>query len=228
MRKPTRRLIVILGVVCAVGIVLSVCSAWQLSEWGDVREWWGLGLNLGTELVGAVLVYVALELVVVRAEKRDALKRRLLRELGSGVHDVAIAAAEELTRWGWLHDGSLQGANLEGAELEGAKLIKADLRGALLRGANLTGSALIGANLAGAELQYASLGKANLWLANLERARLSAANLESAALVQANLQGADLQEAKLQSANLRHAKYDGRTIWPEDFTPPPEAVKVEE
>jgi len=51
--------------------------------------------------------------------------------MGSGVRDVAVPAADELRRRGWLTDGSLRGANLSRADLRGANLREANLSGAL-------------------------------------------------------------------------------------------------
>ncbi len=114
--------------------------------------------------------------------------------------------------WAKLSETDLSGANLRGttlitAKLGGANLRRANLRGADLRGANLCEASLIGANLRGADLRGARLGKANLWDANLSRANLS--------------------ETNLREANLIKITYDDYTLWPEDFTPPSDAIKKE-
>lgn len=73
------------------------------------------------------------------------------------------------------------------------------------------------------------------WLRNgsVSKAHLKGANLQGANLWRANLQGAclefaNLQDAHLLGANLQGAKYNDNTVWPEGFTPPPRAVRVEE
>lgn len=92
-------------------------------------------------------------------------------------------------------------------------LQQAHLRGANLRGVNLEGADLQGANLADAMLMYANL---------------RGVNLQGADLQGANLMFAKLEDANLGDTNLAGAAYNQATRWPEGFTPPAEAVKVEE
>jgi uncharacterized protein YjbI with pentapeptide repeats len=164
-------------------------------------DWTGLALNLGAEMAGALVTYLLLQLVIGRREWSEAKKAELIAQLGSSVKDVAIAAAEELHREGWLHDGSLQRANLWGANLPGANLEKADLQEAIL---------------VKAILEEACLDKANL-----QGAHLNEANLQGTALQGANLAGADLQGAILLKANLQGTGFDGNTILPDgtNWTP---------
>jgi uncharacterized protein YjbI with pentapeptide repeats len=82
-------------------------------------------------------------------DQREAKKAELIAQMGSSVKDVAVAAAEELRRYGWLRDGSLQGADLARADLQGAFLVLTNLGGADLIAANLGGANLILANLEG-------------------------------------------------------------------------------
>ena len=95
------------------------------------KDWPGLLLNFGTEMAGAVVTYLLLELVIGRREEREAKleaekqqleakKADLIAQMGSQVQDVAIAAVEELRRHGWLTDGSLRGANLQGKPAKGS------------------------------------------------------------------------------------------------------------
>ena len=141
----------------------------------------GLGLGLATELVGAATLYLMLEIAVGGAEE----KARLIAEMSSGVRAIAVPALEKLTDRGWLYDGSLKEAQLQGANLQGADLTKANLQGANLAWANLQGADPILANLQGADL----------FMANLQGADLSKANLQEADLAGADLAGADLREA---------------------------------
>ena len=115
-----------------VGVVLLVLIglALALLQWAvsGIDDWKGLALNLGTEMIGAAVTYALFELVIERMERREAEKEELeakkadlIAQMGSGVKDVAVAAAEELRRHGWLYDGSLQGADLLGANLQGAR-----------------------------------------------------------------------------------------------------------
>jgi uncharacterized protein YjbI with pentapeptide repeats len=145
-------------------------------------DWEGLALNFGTEMAGAVVTYLLLELVIGRTERREAKKADLIAQMGSKAQDVAIAASEQLARCGWLYDGSLRGADLNGANLPGVWLVRADLQGAYLEGATLLRANLNGANLQGANLMGAELQRAALWGAKLKGGNLDGANLQGASL----------------------------------------------
>jgi uncharacterized protein YjbI with pentapeptide repeats len=200
--KSTARLRV--GVLLILIVVALASSLWAVWPW-PTGDWKGLALNLGTEMAGAVVTYALLELFIGGRERREAKKADLIAQMGSGVKDVAIAAAEELRRRGWLTDGSLQGANLHEAELPEANLSEADLQRAHLEGANLNEADLQGAHLEGAFLREAKLREASLFRASLQRAHLEGANLSEADLRDADLRDADLRGAKLIWANLRGA-----------------------
>lgn len=188
--------------IILVLVVVSVLSSfWAVLRTGD---WEGLALNFGTEIAGAVITYALLELFVGGIQQRDTKRTDLIAQLGSGVADVALAAAEELRRYGWLYDGSLRGARLPRANLSGAHLGNVDLRGADLTGSNL---------------QNADLHSANLILADLRAVNLVDANLSFADLYKANLIGAQLANANLSDADLRWAIYDRDTVWPSGFDP---------
>lgn len=222
--------------VGALGILLATAGMF-LGQSGH-SDWSGLLLNVGTELLGAAVVYAVFEVGIVGRLRREARARELqTREeqqwrerfaglLGSSVHDVAVAAAEELRRRGWLTDGSLQGsvlqqANLQGANLSGADLHEANLFGANLRGANLMVAELQEAVLQEVDLQEATLVEASLegaelFDANLQGALLEDADLEGANLSSANLRGANLMEANLRGAILGEAKFNENTTLPDD------------
>ena len=148
--------IVVLAVLVGGGFWLALVAA-ILSH-----DWPGLLLNLGTEIMGAVAIYLILNQFIEGRERREAEGRKaeqyksdVIRRMGSAVHDVAIEAAEEAKAHGWLYDGSLQGAYLVGADLRGALLIGADLERAYLVSADLRGAFLSCANLRGARLKAA-------------------------------------------------------------------------
>lgn len=183
--RTTRLLVVVLAVLAVPGLAVALLAAVR----GD--DWWGFWLNLGTELIGAVLVYILLQLFL----GRESRKRELIEKMGSTVHDVAIEAVEELRHRGWLSDGSLRGAHLVAAHLEGANLIFAHLERALLMDAHLEGAHLVAAHL--------------------ERAFLMAANLERAHLGAAHLEGAFLQDAHLEGVRLGGASFDETTTLPD-------------
>jgi hypothetical protein len=224
--KLRRWVLVGLGVGAAVSALL---GALPIGDYGK-----GLALNLATELAGALITYGLLELVIGRMERREAKreaekkefeakKADLIAQMGSSVKDVAVAAAEELGRYGWLIDGSLRGADLREANLQGASLYNAKLEGvrltwanlqeAYLGLANLRRADLGGANLQGAILTGANLQKANLFEANLQGVNLWVTNLQEANLDTADLQGASLQKANLQGANLAGANLQGARLW---------------
>ena len=206
--------------VLLILIVVALVSSLVALLWGN-QEWDGLALNFGTEMAGALVTYGLLELVIRRREEREARKEEreakkadLIAQMGSSVKDVAIAAAEELRRRGWLRDGSLTGATLARANLQGANLGGANLQGTNLSVANLQRAILSGANLQGAFLVGASLQGATLARANLQGADLFMANLQGAMLLGANLREAVLNEVTLPVAQSGH-----RTpIWPASQT----------
>ena len=87
--------------------------------------------------------------------------------MGSQIKDVAVSAAEELGRNGWLHNGSL-----EGAILKRATLANADLRGATLQCAELFHANIRGINFFLAKLEGADLRDATLFGVNFDNTRL--------------------------------------------------------
>jgi hypothetical protein len=204
MESTARLRVVVLLILIVMGLVSSLGTAWRTGDWE------GLFLNLGTEMLGAVATYVLLELFIGGRERREAKKAALIAQLGSSVKDVAVAAAEELQRHGWLYDGSLKWADLERANLQGAYLSDACLRRAWLPLANLQGADLSKANLKGADLSNADLQKAKL-----NKAGLVAANLFSANLQGATLKDAALQYARLEAANLQGATFSVYTTLPD-------------
>lgn len=67
-----RRWVAIVVVLFVAGLLVSVGVAWCSDDWP------GLFLNLGTEMVGAAVVYVLFERFLGQAEKREATKRELI------------------------------------------------------------------------------------------------------------------------------------------------------
>ena len=215
----------VLGILIAVALASSLLGV-ALSGW----DWGALLLNAGTEMAGAVTTYVLLEVVIGRREKHESEKASLIAEkanliarMGSSVQDVALAAAEELDRRGWLTDGSLRRARLCKANLPEVSLWKADLYNADLSDAVLKKANLGEANLENALLSEAKLQGAWLRQANLRNAFLYSANLFGAELVNADLRGADLREAILYGAEFYGAKFDETTILPDGTKWTPES-----
>ncbi len=250
MSRTSRRILIVVAAVFAVGFLLALLTAWFCDDWS------GLLLNSGTEMAGAAALYYLLERVLEPGERREARKRDLIAQLGSSVHDVAITAAEELRREGWLMDGELRSVNLyranlqgaplsearlenvslDNANLEGANLLKAHLNGATLRGAHMRDAILSSAHMLGADLVYADLAGALLVETQLQGARLEDADLRGAKLFKADLTKANLMGAKLADANLEAATMDGvlmlgatynhRTRWPLGFQAPSDTLEV--
>ncbi len=166
----------------------------------------GIGLNFGTEIIGALLTYALIDRLIRGREEKENLKASLIRQLSSHIHSEAIRAAEELSFHRWLYDGSLANADLEAARLAGAHLTHANLSNAVLRLADLQDAHLLGADLQGAFMQGANLASALLWDANLEGAKLKGANLKGT-----NLNGANLKDAALSDDS-----FDENTTLPDD------------
>jgi hypothetical protein len=195
---------IVLGVLAGAAIISSL-----IGLLGTDRGMPWLWLNLGVELAGAVVTYILLDLVLGARERKEAL----IRSVASNARDVAVPAAAELRRQGWLTDGSLQGARLGHADLAGA-----NLEGAELRASNLQEAKLMGSNLERAGLEGANLRGAHLVEANLQAATLVDADLRHALMVGANLGGANLTRAKLQQAKLTNANLQGALLVGADLT----------
>ena len=127
-------------------LVVAVASTLIAALVGS-QTWDGILANFGTELAGAVLIYVLIQLVIGGSEAKE----QLILKMGSDIREVAVPAVQELRDRGWHTDGSLMGADLSGANLSGAEISEADLRGADLYRANLREANLSGADLRGAD-----------------------------------------------------------------------------
>ena len=168
-------------------------------------EWWeGWLQNFSTEMFGAFLTFILLELIVGTRQERQ----RLIAELRSDDEATVKDALRQIEENGWLYDGSLQGAKLHGANLTGTYLVGADLAGARLRYTNLQGAMLDGARMNRAKLKGANLSDADSQHAKLQRADSRYANLSGANLQSANLCGANLYNSTLTSANLEQAVFN--------------------
>ncbi len=171
--------------------------------------------NASTEAISIAITVLVIDQLNRRREERlekASLKERLIRELGSISHDVAIHAAEELHAYGWLRDGSLQGAILWSADLQEANLANAKMQQASLSHADLRGVYLGFADLQGASLRYAKM----------QRAYLVCANLQGADLAEAHLQMANLGGANLQEAQVGPSGFDENTNLPDNTKWTPE------
>lgn len=200
--------------IVALGLASAAWLSWfddPLSELGGWRK----------EFSVIALTILGIE-EASRLRARQEYKQSVVQQMASLSNDFALDAARIASNEGWLRDGSLQGVDLWMANLQGADMWDANLRGGDLRMANLQGARLLAANLQGVDLRVANLQGANLSGANLQGTNLSGANLQGA-----DLSGAYLQDAHLWGANLSDARYTKYTIWPDDFTPPADAIHLD-
>jgi len=144
----------------------------------------GTFLNFGSEMGGAFVTFILLDMILASRDEQEAqqrreedLRRRLIGKLGSAINTEARRAAEELRVLGWLSDGTLSEIELVNANLEGVDLRGANLRGAKLHRANLHGAKLSDADLSGAFLIAADLRDASCVRLKVEDAHLAGADL---------------------------------------------------
>ncbi len=180
------------------------------------------------DLVLLSLLIIGIGAALVRFLGRRAQTKMPSGRRRKGFTDEQLDAVLQWAARG-RHD-SLQRINLAGADLRGVDLGAAAQgdKGADLSHSTLRSANLLRANLRGANLQGADLRRANLRGANLLAANLSGSDLRNADLTGADLRDADLSGASLKGANLWLTGFSDRTRWPEGFTPPVEAVKIQE
>ena len=210
--------------ILAFMLVLALTPLILVWAMSNKMDWQGLALNFGTEMLGAIVIYILFDRYIASKEKQEtekaALKAKesdLIKNFGSRDRGTAIAASEELRRLGLLCGGQLQGVNLEDADLREADLSNANLQKARLGGAKLQKANLMYAVLRWVELTSANLKSANMAYANLWRASLVEANLQEANLLRAELQRANLRMANLRGANLREAFLQGAKLQDTDL-----------
>jgi hypothetical protein len=224
-RNISDRDVMLILVGFSLGAVTVSLSAHFLSGQASLWAWAdSFFQNFGTEMFGAFLTFLLIEVLVSGRREREAESNRvkergeqLIRQLRSSVNAEARRAAEELRARGWLMDGALRGADLHGASLQEASLYRADLQGANLLRANLQGANLREAALQGVRMQWVDIRGANLRKANLQEAHLGGGKVEGAILVEANLAGTIITVQQLKKVHaLRGAityhgsRYDGR------------------
>lgn len=139
-------------------------------------------------------------------------RQALIRQARTADNGAALEALDRLRARGWTQDGSLRGADFQGANLVGARLARADLEQIALCEANLEGAYFGAARLRSADFQGAILVGANLCDAHLRGACFTGADLRRAHLAAADLRGADLRQANLVDANLWHAALEGADL----------------
>lgn len=235
-----------------MGRVLLVILFACLGLWGlllegrdDLNLGQRLARGMGPELAGIVISAVTINALAERRQ-REELKAQLIRQMGSRHNEIADAAVRELAHHGWLYDGSLnkaylEGANLKGVDLESAVLNRANLMRANLIGAQMSRACLnsvifLNANLDEVRLNYAQmrsavldradLGNATLTDADLSGADLVDANLKHCSLQNTNLSGVDFRDVNLREANMRGTNLTGIKNWTIDQLGQAEATKL--
>ena len=118
---------------------------------------------------------------------------------------------------GFLVNGKLWRANLEGAylseaDLRGANLREAVLNSAVLDRAKANRAVFVSAEAIGANFSSADLGGADLSYGNFENANLSNAKFNGASMYGINLNGAKMLRTELPRADLRDSKLEHSTL----------------
>jgi hypothetical protein len=140
-----------------------------------LQGWWNFGqvaINLLVTLAGIAFTIAVVDWLLTMRSKQEYLDR-LLAQMRSGDRALTSWALRELDAGGFLEDGSLIGADLQGTNLEGADLSHisfkdtnmedASLQGAVLRDADLSDAVLVGADLRGADLSNACVRGTRFW-----------------------------------------------------------------
>ena len=166
-----------------------------------VREYYA---NISSELGSVAVTVLIIDYLNDRRQKQEE-KQRLIRQMGSTEHGLAMNAVEELKAMGATKDGSLVSVNLENARLTGVRLGRADLRKSRMDFADFSTGHLYFANLQGADMSGS----------DLRGTVLTGANLHNADLVAAKLQGALMSEANMVNCKLDNALFDETTQLPD-------------
>lgn len=163
--------------------------------------------NVGSELISIAITILLIDRLNNRRAEQDE-KRRLILQLSSPHNEIATEAARVLGLKGWLSDGSLQDAVLDGADLHrvhlppNANLRRVTLLDAILTNAKLRGVIFSDSNLDGIDLTKSDLGMAYLERVSLRHANLSSADLSGAFLNEANLSHTSLRNTQLVAAKM--------------------------
>lgn len=211
-KQPNRNLRK-LGLTIALGLAIAafISGYWSfsISGTGNAMRWWvGWLQDVGTEMLGAAVTILLVELVIYqkrdevdrldreRMRRRDQFADRLKLTTRPAIRQKIIdqMRRQNLLSGAWLYEVHLEGADLSEADMQEVDLFEAQL---------------VDANLSHTNLQNGVLRRANLKSANLQ-----GANLQGADLQEADFRGADLTEANLLQAELHQAKFDDQTILP--------------
>lgn len=174
--------------------------------------WWDeFYKGIRSELIGigaAVLIITNAGEVVTKKQEKE----RLTLQMGSPDNAFAIEAVRQLRTKEWLFDGSLIGANLDGADLTGAILENANLTSASLRDVKLTDAYLEGAKLNNANLADADLTDTNLLWVDLTDICMLNVKLNNSLIVDTSFTDADLRNVDMIGANITRGNFIRATM----------------
>ncbi len=127
----------IMGVLLIVAVVMGLVSSLDEQGQFDIRT---LGMNLATELIGAVITYYIIDRIVKNSIDNSELKPQMIRRLENPDPGITWQALKDLEAKGWLQDGSLYGWFLRRANFKNADLLAMDTNGLGMYRCNLEGA----------------------------------------------------------------------------------------
>lgn len=161
------------------------------------NQWWNnFWQGISTELFGAVITTLGFGVILIVFQQYQVIegeKASLILQMGSPSNQLAVEAFRVARLKDWLHDGTLEGADLRLANLENADLQGANLKNSILWNAHLGGAFLEGATLDGVNLGNGFLSGANLTGASFEGALMFEVQLGYQLFNEVNFRGADLE-----------------------------------
>ncbi len=233
--KQTKRLFstlsnrAVLSIVAGSAVVTGIASVVFLQAHYVLGEWWSGALqNFSTEMLGAFLTFILIDVVIGGRERRATekqeelrrLQRKLIKKLRSPHSEITGSAAKELRHLGWLTDGSLAGAYLSYANLRGVDLSNANLEGARLTEAKLHDTSLSSANLEGTTLKASQLAHASSLCGSImPDGRLYDGRLNLPGdIEQAETQAIDINEPRdwARFYGVRLGEYINGQLWAQD------------
>lgn len=137
IKQATPRRLLQYGLITLL-IVFGIISTAYGTLGGETHDWVGLALNLGTEILGGVGLFLLIDIFITKPDD----KIKLITQLENEDKNLVKQTINELRRRGWLSDGSLHGYFLQNANFEGISLKHANVKGLGLYKCNLTNTRL--------------------------------------------------------------------------------------
>ena len=203
-----------LGLRIALGLAVIGCLAgyWSFVMSGTLTplRWWGNWLqDVGTEMLGAAVTILLVELVIY--QKRDEASRVDRERMRRRDHFTdQLKNTTNLTKRQKILDRMGQ-QNL----LENSWLYEINLRHVDLANANFNGADLFETDLSNVNLTRANFSDAILRRTCFKESNLQGAVFADADLTEANFKGADLYEATLTNVELSQTLFDEKTRLPD-------------